>query len=125
MHVSDAQICISGLRLRTYVGFNREELDKKQDVVIRIEIFYAAHTACQSDRKADALDYKVITKAIITLVENGRFNLLEKLSHDVLMEVMRHPQVRHATVSVEKPHALRFADSVAATLSASRTEVTR
>lgn len=125
MHVSDAQICISGLRLRTYVGFNKEELEKRQDVVIRIEISYAAHTACQSDRKAEALDYKVITKSIITLVENGRFNLLEKLSHDVLMEVMRHPQVRHATVSVEKPHALRFADSVAATLSASRTEVTR
>lgn len=125
MHVSDAQICISGLRLRTYVGFNKEELEKKQDVVIRIEISYAAHTACQSDRKADALDYKVITKAVIALVENGRFNLLEKLSHDVLMEVMRHPQVRHATVSVEKPHALRFSDSVSATLSASRTEVTR
>lgn len=125
MHVSDARIRITDLRLRTFVGFNDEELEKKQDVVILIEIFYDALSACQSDQKADALDYKVITKAVIALVENGRFKLLEKLSHDVLMEVMRHPQVKSATVCVEKPHALRFADSVSATLSASRTEEKR
>jgi D-erythro-7,8-dihydroneopterin triphosphate epimerase len=122
MHVSDARIGITDLRLRTFVGFNDEELEKKQDVVIRIEIFYDAVSACQSDQKVDALDYKVITKSVIALVENGRFKLLEKLSHEVLQEVMRYPQVKRATVSVEKPHALRFADSVSATLSASRTE---
>ena|SRR3990167_3750420 len=125
MHVSDARIRITDLRLRTFVGFNDEELEKKQDVVIRVDIFYDARAACQSDQKADALDYKVITKAVIALVENGRFKLLEKLSHDVLMEVMSHAQVKSATVCVEKPHALRFADSVSATLSASRMEEKR
>lgn len=122
MQLKDAQIRVTDLRLRTYVGFNKEELEKKQDVVINIDICYDALKACLSDRKTDALDYKVITKSVIALVENGRFKLLEKLSYDVLAEVMRHPQVKSARVTAEKPHALRFADSVSATLSADRQE---
>jgi D-erythro-7,8-dihydroneopterin triphosphate epimerase len=115
-----ALIQISDLRLRTYVGFNPEELEKRQDVVICIELHYDALAACAGDDETLALDYKVITKAVITLVENGRFKLLEKLAHDVLSLVMAAPQVARAAVTVEKPHALRFADSVAASMSASR-----
>jgi len=33
---------------------------------------------------------------------------------------MQHEQVRYAEVEVDKPHALRFAESVSITLSAAR-----
>lgn len=115
-----AEICIANLRLRTYIGFNPEELEKKQDVVISATIRYPAKEACASDDESQALDYKVITKSVIKLVEEGRFKLLEKLTSDVLELIMANAQVSSATVRVEKPHALRFADSVAITLSASR-----
>jgi D-erythro-7,8-dihydroneopterin triphosphate epimerase len=62
----------------------------------------------------------VITKAIIALVESGRFHLLEKLCADVLREIMANPLTTFALVTIEKPHALRFADSVSVTLSAKR-----
>jgi D-erythro-7,8-dihydroneopterin triphosphate epimerase len=54
------------------------------------------------------------------LVEEGRFKLLEKLCSDVLEAVMVYEQVTTASVTIEKPHALRFADSVSLTLSASK-----
>jgi D-erythro-7,8-dihydroneopterin triphosphate epimerase len=38
MHLSNATINIHNLRLRTYIGFNPEELEKQQDVVINLEI---------------------------------------------------------------------------------------
>ena len=118
-----AEIHIADLRLRTYIGFNPEELEKKQDVVVNIWIQYPAEEACSSDDRMEALDYKVITKAVIKLIEEGRFKLLEKLTGDVLNLVMEHSQVASAKVQIEKPHALRFADSVSITLNASRDEI--
>lgn len=120
MIVSDAVIDIGNLRLRTFIGFNPEELEKKQDVIINASLSYSAHSACASDDESQALDYKVITKSIIRLVENGRFKLLEKLTADVLATITDNQQVTAATVTIEKPHALRFSDSVSVTLSAKR-----
>jgi len=116
----DAVIKITSLRLRTYIGFKPEELEKKQDVVINAEVRYPAKNACQTDSELNALDYKVITKGIIHLVETGRFKLLEKMTADVLEFIMQDEQVSAAKVTIEKPHALRFSDSVSLTLSASK-----
>jgi len=53
-------------------------------------------------------------------VEAGQFRLLEKLAEDLLQTLMSCEQATRASVRVDKPHALRFADSVSVTLSASR-----
>jgi len=116
----DAVIKISDLRLRTYIGFNPEELSKLQDVIINCELHYKADSACKTDDEATALNYKIVTKEIIRLVEQGRFRLLEKLAEDLLSTLMDCEQATRASVRVDKPHALRFADSVSVTLSARR-----
>ncbi len=118
--IGPARIDITGLRLRTYIGFNPEEKTKLQDVVINATIHYRAEQAFASDDAADALDYKIITKRMIEHVEGGRFQLLEKLAADLLAIAIESQQVSHAEIRVDKPHALRFADSVAVTLAASR-----
>ncbi len=111
-----ATIRIHNLRLRTLIGFNPEERVKKQDIVINAEIAYALEDGVFEDRVEDALNYKTITKAIIELVEGGQFLLLEKLVGDVLNICTRDASVQRASVTIEKPHALRFADSVSLTL---------
>lgn len=111
-----ATIRVRNLRLRTYIGFNPEEMEKQQDVVINIEIDYRLGASALRDCVEDALDYKVITKAVIRHVEAGRFLLLEKLVADVLEICSSHSSVTAARVTIDKPHALRFADSVSLTL---------
>jgi D-erythro-7,8-dihydroneopterin triphosphate epimerase len=113
---NQAKIRITNLRLRTYIGFNPDEREKPQDVVINVIISHRLDPAAAIDEVEAALDYKVITKRIISLVENGRFLLLEKLTHDVLTICAEHRDVVHAEVTIDKPHALRFADSVSITL---------
>jgi D-erythro-7,8-dihydroneopterin triphosphate epimerase len=120
LHISEARIQISNLRLRTYIGFNPEEKEKKQDVVVSADIFYPADAAAASDNEADALNYKLITKEMIDHVEHGRFQLLEKLASDLLTIANDSERVSHAEVRVDKPYALHFADSVSVTLSSSR-----
>lgn len=114
--MNTAIINIKNLRLRTYIGFNPEELKKQQDVVINAEIHYPADFAIATDDESDAVNYKIITKQMISLVENGKFKLLEKLAADLLDIAQSHKDISYARVSVDKPHALRFADSVSITL---------
>jgi len=113
-------IRIKNLRLRTFIGFNDEELKKRQDVVINVRFDYAADKAANTDEVAYAVNYRTVTKQIIALVEDGHFMLLEKLASEVLELVMENKFVRKAKVEVDKPHALRFADSVSVSMSASR-----
>lgn len=112
----EATINVTNLRLRTFIGFNPEEMAKKQDVVVNLQIRYALQPAVFGDSVEDALNYKTVTKAVIECVEQGRFLLLEKLVADVLQICSRHPDITHSRVSIEKPHALRFADSVSLTM---------
>ncbi len=114
--VSNAIIRITNLRLRTYIGFNPEEREKLQDVVINIEIHYPAEKAAITDDVEKALNYKTVCKDIIQHVEEGHFLLLEKLVGDVLNIAAEHPWVTFSSVTIDKPHALRFADSVSLTL---------
>ena len=116
MRPSHATINISNLRLRTFIGFNPDELDKKQDVVINIEIRYAISDAALEDHVHGALNYKSITKEVIRHVEQGSFLLLEKLVADVLNICSSHRDVLFSRVTIDKPHALRFADSVSLSL---------
>jgi len=111
-----ATIKVTNLRLRTFIGFNPDERKKQQDVVINAEIRHTVSERALQDEVDAALDYKKITKAIIQHVESGRFLLLEKLVGDLVGICSSSPQVEQAIVTVDKPHALRFADSVSVTL---------
>ncbi|MCM2679329.1 dihydroneopterin triphosphate 2'-epimerase [Echinimonas agarilytica] len=117
MQGATATIRIKNLRLRTYIGINTDEIKNKQDIIVNVKISYPADNATTSDNMDDALNYRTITKQIIALVENNRFSLLEKLTSDILALASEHPWVAFAEVEVDKPHALRFADSVSLSLS--------
>ena len=122
MNPSLAKIQIKNLRLRTFIGFNPDEVTKKQDVVVNVTIIYRASDNVLDDQVNEALNYKTVTKKIIEHVEQGRFLLLEKLVGDVLRITHEHPDVVESEVTVDKPHALRFADSVSLTLAYSARE---
>ena len=108
-----ATIRIKNLLIRTYIGFNPEELVNKQDVVINLEIEVdVPRAAIETDEPEGIYDYKKVTKRIINFVQDGRFKLLEVLTRRLLDMVMEDPLVKKARIEVDKPHALRFAESV-------------
>ena len=108
-----AKIRIKDLLIRTYIGFNPDELVNKQDVIINIEIEVdIPDSTLKNDEPIDIFDYKIITKKVIKLVQEGRFKLLEVLTNNILDLIMENEKVKWARVEVDKPHALRFAKSV-------------
>ncbi|EXF94932.1 D-erythro-7,8-dihydroneopterin triphosphate 2'-epimerase [Pseudomonas fluorescens HK44] len=115
-----ARIRVKDLCLRTFIGINEDEILNKQDVLINLTILYAAQDAVRDNDIDHALNYRTITKAIIAHVEGNRFALLERLTQEILDLIMANQNVLYAEVEVDKPHALRFAESVSITLAASR-----
>ncbi len=117
-----AIIRVKNLLLRTYIGFNSEEIANKQDVIINMTIDVNLSNAIRNDSVDESYNYKTITKRIIFLVQDQKFRMLEKLTQSILDEIMINKHVRFAKVEVDKPHALRFAESVSIELEASRHE---
>ena len=113
-------IRIKNLRLRTVVGTNDWEREAPQDVIINIEMEFDGTKAAETDRLDDTVNYKAVKRRIIDAVEGSHFYLLEKLADRVLKTVMEEKRVRRAVVEIDKPHALRFADSVSVCSSAER-----
>ncbi len=119
-HYTAGIIRIKNLLLRTYVGINPDEKTKKQDVLINLTIRCDRILNAEEGHIEQTLDYKKVVKTIIPFVENNRFELLEVMTRQVLDLVMSFEGVQWAQVEIDKPHAIRFAESVSVTLEASR-----
>ncbi len=111
---------IKNLRLRAIIGVNDWERDHPQDVTVNVKMEFDATKAAASDDLNDTIDYQAAKHRIMDEVENSNYFLIERLAAKILDVVMADPKVLRATVEVDKPHALRFAESVSVTCSAQR-----
>lgn len=115
------RVHIRDLMLRCIVGIYPEERENLQDVILNITLYGDLSRACRSDDIADTIDYKRVKKAVVALVENSTFYLVERLAQAVADCCLTFDGVEHVDVTVDKPGALRFARSVAVEISRSRT----
>jgi len=107
------RIYIRDLQLRCIIGVYEEERRERQDVIIGLTLSGDFSAAGRSDDLADAVDYKVMKKKVIQLVEASQFRLIETMAERIAQTCLENPKVQQVTVTVDKPGALRFARSVA------------
>jgi dihydroneopterin aldolase/D-erythro-7,8-dihydroneopterin triphosphate epimerase len=110
------RIEIKDLLLRTIVGTKPDERIKKQDVLLNLVLLTDIKPVGASDDISEAVNYRTVTKQIITLVEAAEYYTVEKLATEVARLVVTRFPVIEVTVSVEKPGALRFVRSVGVTI---------
>ncbi|MBN1899465.1 MAG: dihydroneopterin aldolase [Spirochaetes bacterium] len=114
------KIYIRDLHLRCIIGINDEERIKKQDILINIVIWTDLIKSGKTDKIEDSVNYKTLKKEIMTLVENSSFLLIEKLAEEIATKCLANKKINQVQVTVDKPHALRFARSVAVEITRSR-----
>lgn len=118
------RIVIKNLLLRGILGVKEEEREKQQDILINLELTGDIATAGASDAIGDTLNYRSVTKDVIALVEGSAFHTVEKLATEIARLVVTRYPVREITVQVEKPGALRFAESVGVVITRSAADFT-
>lgn len=114
------KIYIRDITLRCIIGIFPEERREKQDIIINVLMHADISRAARSDRLEDTVDYKAVKLRIIDLVEKSKFMLVERLAQAVADICLEPPLVQRATVTIDKPGALRFARSVAVEITRQR-----
>jgi D-erythro-7,8-dihydroneopterin triphosphate epimerase len=113
-------IRIKNLRLRAIIGVNEWERKERQAVIVNAELEFDGSAAVVSDALADTIDYRTISRRIIEFTEESSYELIEALAGNLLQVCFEDPRVFRARVEVDKPNAIRSADSTSVEVSGVR-----
>ncbi len=106
------KVIIRNLRARGIIGVNPWEREKPQEILINIVLFTDNRAAEASDDIADCVNYRTVAKKVLAHAETAARYTVEALAGDLARLCLEEPGVVRVQVRVEKPGAVRFADSV-------------
>lgn len=106
------KIIIRNLLARGIIGVNDWERNNPQDIRINLEIETDLRAAGASDDIAHTVNYRTVAKKAIALAETSGKQTVEALAHLIAEAVLEMDLVLRVRVRVEKPGAVRFAESV-------------
>lgn len=107
------RIYIRKLHARCIIGIFPDERAHKQDVFLDITMYADLRKAGASDAIEDTVDYKSVKKRVLAMVEASDCFLIERLAEETAQICLEDPRVTRVAVTIDKPGALRFAESVA------------
>jgi FolB domain-containing protein len=116
------KIIIKNLLARGIIGVNDWERNRPQNIMINITMFGDTRRAAQTDSLDDCINYSTMSKRVLAHAESVNRLTVEALANDLARICLEEPGVQKVIVSVEKPGAVRFAESVGVELERSRDE---
>ena len=116
------KVIIKNLLTRGIIGIRDWERNRTQDILINITMYTDTRRAAESDDINDCADYSSVSKKIQAHAESaGRFTV-EALANDLAKLCLEENNVQRVSVRVEKPWAVRFAESVGVEIERSHDE---
>ena len=106
------KVFIRNLRARGIIGVNDWEREKPQEMLINITLYTDIQAVAQSDDIREGVNYRTVAKKVLAHAEHARRRTVEALAEDLARLCLEEPKVVRVQVRVEKPGAVRFADSV-------------
>ena len=105
-------IFLRDLKIETIVGIYDWERKIKQTVILDLEMATNVSKAAASDKIEDALNYKAVTKRLISFVGNSEFELIETLAEHIANIILVEFNVTWLRLSLNKIGAIRGARDV-------------
>ena len=105
-------VYIRDLQIRTIIGIFDWEREQQQVVSINLEMGFDNRKAAASDAIEDALDYKAVSKRLISFVEGSEFFLVETLAERITEIVRNEFSVPWVKLRLGKPGAVTGAKDV-------------
>lgn len=106
------QILIKDLLVRGVIGISDRERAQRQDILINITLDADISKAGETDDILHCVNYRTVAKKTIAYVERAARYTVEALATDIARICLEEPGVQRVRVRVEKPGAVRFAQSV-------------
>ena len=105
-------VYIRELKIDTIIGIYDWERQVKQTVSLDIEMATDIRKAALSDSIEDTLDYKAVSKRLISFISESEFQLVETMAEQCADIVLNEFSVPWLRLRLSKPGAVRGAKDV-------------
>jgi dihydroneopterin aldolase len=115
-------VFIRDLRIETVIGIYDWEREITQTVVFDLEMGTDIKKAADSDAIEDTLDYKAVSKRLVTFVRESKFQLVETLAERCAEIVLNEFNVPWVRLTLNKIGAVSMARDVGVIIERSRSD---
>jgi dihydroneopterin aldolase len=98
-------VSVRDLSVPAVIGVHDWERDITQTLVFSVDLAADVRTAARQDDLADALDYSAVARTIVSVVQDGRFRLIETAAERVADRLLADHPVAWLRLEVRKPIA--------------------
>lgn len=105
-------IFLGGLEIETIIGIYDWERVTKQTVILDIEMAFDIQKAAETDDIQYTLDYKTVSRRVISFVEASQFFLVEKLISEIADIIRNEFNVPWVKITLNKKGAISGASDV-------------
>ena len=105
-------VLIKNFIIEEIIGIHEHEKIKKQKIRFNIVIDVNQNTIPNEKDIKSIVDYEKITNKLKNLTKNKKYNFLESLAEDSFKEIFEDKRINSVKIKIEKPDAIKNADSV-------------
>jgi dihydroneopterin aldolase len=98
-------VSVRDLSVQAVIGVHDWEREITQTLVFTVELAADIPAAARHDELADALDYSAVARTIASVVQDGRFRLIETAAERVAERLLAGHPVTWLRLEVRKPIA--------------------
>ena len=103
MKVRNRKILINNLIIQASVGVYEHEKQKKQKIIVNVELLLSNDSEPKHDNLVSTQDYSQFRKCLIDIIQSQHFQLLEVLVEKIHSTLMINSYVLGAKVNISKP----------------------
>ena len=118
-------VLIKNFIIQEIIGINQHEKIKKQKIKFNIVIDVDQNVLPNEEDIKSIVDYEKIINNLKNLVKNKKYNFLESLEEDSFKEIFEDKRINSVKIKIEKPEAIKNADSVGVEVFKSRKDYER
>ena len=105
-------VFIKDFLIQEIIGIHDYEKIKKQKIKFNIVLDVNQSTVPNEKDIKSIVDYEKITNKLENLAKDKKYNFLESLAEDSFKEIFVDKRISSVKIKIEKPDAIRNADSV-------------
>jgi len=118
-------VFIKDFIIQEIIGIHEHEKIKKQKIKFNIVVDVNQNTVPDEKDIKSIVDYEKITNKLENLVKNKKYNFLESLAEDSFKEIFEDKRINSVKIKIEKPDAIKNADSVGVEVLKNRSDYER
>ena len=112
--IIENSIFIHDLKLKTKIGIYKNELNRKQKIILNLDIEFYKKGFPKNDKKNQFICYEEIVKKIKIILNKGHIGLVETAINKITSFLFKDRRIKSVIISINKISAIKEASGAGA-----------